>query len=164
MKGALVKIILVPSMPIAVTLFLDSKSFFILVSMWHFQKEIDLLNTWNGLKRNSIDKFILNLVLKFVNSIAITINNLIPGHRRLYLPLCCCYIFFYLFIFCYNQQFCYCKHPFLNFFNDFSGRCFKVGLSPSKRISFHLHQWKPFKNGDNCFLFHLESSFDFQDI
>ena len=29
---------------------------------------------------------------------------------------------------------------------------FKVGLSPSKKNSFYLLQWKPFKNYEKCFL------------
>ena len=41
---------------------------------------------------------------------------------------------------------------------------FKVGLSPSKKNSFCLLQWKPFKNDGKCFLFHLESSFPSQHI
>ena len=35
----------------------------------------------------------------------------------------------------------------------------KVGLSPSKKKYFYLLEWKPFKNDEKCFLFHLESSF-----
>ena len=34
---------------------------------------------------------------------------------------------------------------------------------PPKEI-FYLLQWKPFKNDEKCFLFHLKSSFCFQDI
>ena len=40
----------------------------------------------------------------------------------------------------------------------------KLGLSPSKKISFYLLQWKPFKNDEKCFLFHLKSSFLSQNI
>ena len=40
----------------------------------------------------------------------------------------------------------------------------KVGLSSSKKISFYLLQWKPFKNDEKCFLFHFKRSFRFQDI
>ena len=36
---------------------------------------------------------------------------------------------------------------------------FKVGLSSSKQNSFYLPQWKPIKNDEKCFLFHLKSSF-----
>ena len=39
----------------------------------------------------------------------------------------------------------------------------KVGLSPSKNY-FYLLQWKPFKNNEKLFLFHLKSSFRSQDI
>ena len=42
-------------------------------------------------------------------------------------------------------------------------KTFKVGFSPSKRI-FYLLQWKPFKNNEKYFLFHLKSSFGSQDI
>ena len=38
-----------------------------------------------------------------------------------------------------------------------------LGLSPSKRI-FYLLQWKPYKNNEKYFLFHLKSSFGSQDI
>ena len=41
---------------------------------------------------------------------------------------------------------------------------FKVGLSPPKQNSFYLLQWKPFKNDEKCFLFHLKNSFRSQDI
>ena len=41
---------------------------------------------------------------------------------------------------------------------------FKVELSPSKKISFYLLQWKPFKNNEKCFLFHLKNSFRSRDI
>ena len=37
--------------------------------------------------------------------------------------------------------------------------CIKVKLSPSKKISFYLLQWKPFKMMKNAFLYHLEGSF-----
>ena len=40
----------------------------------------------------------------------------------------------------------------------------KVGLSPSRKISFYLLQKKPFKNDEKCFLFYLKSSFHSQDI
>ena len=40
----------------------------------------------------------------------------------------------------------------------------KVELSPSKKISIYLLQWKSFKNYEKCFLFHLKSSFCSQDI
>ena len=40
----------------------------------------------------------------------------------------------------------------------------KVGLSPSKKNLFYLLQWKPFKNGEKCFLFRFKSSFCSQDI
>ena len=33
-----------------------------------------------------------------------------------------------------------------------------------KRFYFYLLQWKPFKNDENCLLFHLKSSFRSQDI
>ena len=39
----------------------------------------------------------------------------------------------------------------------------KVGPSPSKKI-FSLLQWKPFKDDEKYFLFHLKSSFRFQGI
>ena len=35
----------------------------------------------------------------------------------------------------------------------------KVGLSPSKKISFYLLQWKPFKNDENSFYFILKALF-----
>ena len=35
----------------------------------------------------------------------------------------------------------------------------KVGLSPSKKKLFYLPHWKPFKNHEKYFLFHLKSSF-----
>ena len=41
---------------------------------------------------------------------------------------------------------------------------FKVGLSPSKKMSFYFLPWKPFKNDEKCFLFHLKSSFRSQGI
>ena len=41
---------------------------------------------------------------------------------------------------------------------------FKVGLSLSKKNYFYLLQWKPFKNNEKRFLFHLKSSFHSQDI
>ena len=41
---------------------------------------------------------------------------------------------------------------------------FKDGLSPSKQNYVYLLQWKPFKNNENCFLFHLKSSFRSQNI
>ena len=37
--------------------------------------------------------------------------------------------------------------------------CFKTGLSPSKKISCYFLEWKPSKNDENGFLFHLKSSF-----
>ena len=40
----------------------------------------------------------------------------------------------------------------------------KVGLSPSKKILFYLLHWKPFKNDEKYFLFHLKSSFRSQGI
>ena len=40
----------------------------------------------------------------------------------------------------------------------------KVGLSRSKNILFYLLHWKPFKNDEKYFLFHLKSSFGSQDI
>ena len=39
----------------------------------------------------------------------------------------------------------------------------KVGFSPSKKMCYLLH-WKPFKNDEKCFLFHLKSSFHPKDI
>ena len=42
-------------------------------------------------------------------------------------------------------------------------RKFKLGSHLPKKF-FYLLQWKPFKNDENCFLFHLKSSFHFQDI
>ena len=36
----------------------------------------------------------------------------------------------------------------------------KVGLSPSKKNLFYLLQWKPFKNDEKSFLFHLKALFD----
>ena len=39
----------------------------------------------------------------------------------------------------------------------------KVGLSPPKKF-FYLHQWKPFKSDEKCFLFRLKSSFCSQDF
>ena len=39
----------------------------------------------------------------------------------------------------------------------------KVGLSPSKKLFYLLH-WKPFKNDEKCFLFHIKSYFRSQDI
>ena len=36
--------------------------------------------------------------------------------------------------------------------------------SPSKKDLLYLLQWKPLKNDDKCFLFHLKSSFRSQDI
>ena len=41
---------------------------------------------------------------------------------------------------------------------------FKVGLSHSPKKLFYLLQWKPFKDCEKCFLFHLESSFRSEDI
>ena len=40
----------------------------------------------------------------------------------------------------------------------------KVGLSPSKINLIYLLKWKPFKNDEKCFLFHLKSSFRSRDI
>ena len=40
----------------------------------------------------------------------------------------------------------------------------KVGLLPSEKKNFYLFQWKPFKNNEKCFLFHLINSFRSQDI
>ena len=40
----------------------------------------------------------------------------------------------------------------------------KVGLSHPKKILCYLLHWKPLKNHEKCFLFHLKSSFRFQDI
>ena len=40
----------------------------------------------------------------------------------------------------------------------------KVGLSPSKNKMCYLLYWKPFKDHEKCFLFHIKSSFRFQDI
>ena len=40
----------------------------------------------------------------------------------------------------------------------------KVGLSPSIKNCSYLLQWKPFKNDEKCFLFHLKSFFCSQDI
>ena len=40
----------------------------------------------------------------------------------------------------------------------------KVGLAPSEKISFYLLQWKPFRNDEKSFLFHLKCSFRSQDI
>ena len=40
----------------------------------------------------------------------------------------------------------------------------KVRLSPSKKISVYLLQWRPFKNDEKCFLFYLKSSSRSQDI
>ena len=47
---------------------------------------------------------------------------------------------------------------------NISHQNFKVRLSPSKKIYFYLHQLKPFKNDEKCFLFHLKSFFCSQDI
>ena len=41
---------------------------------------------------------------------------------------------------------------------------FKVGLLLSKKSLCCLLYWKPFKNDEKCFLFHLKSSFPSQDI
>ena len=41
---------------------------------------------------------------------------------------------------------------------------FKVGLLPTKKICFICFWWKPFKNDEKCFLFHLKSSFHSQYI
>ena len=38
---------------------------------------------------------------------------------------------------------------------------FKVRLSPSPPKLCYLVEWKPFKNDEKCFLFHLKSSFRF---
>ena len=43
-------------------------------------------------------------------------------------------------------------------------KAIKVGLSPVKKNSFYLLQWKPFKYGEKCFLFHLKNPFRSQDI
>ena len=40
----------------------------------------------------------------------------------------------------------------------------KVGLSPSKKNLFYLLHWKPFKNDEKGFLFHLKSPFRSEDI
>ena len=40
----------------------------------------------------------------------------------------------------------------------------KVGLWPSKKVSFYFLQWKHFKNNKKYFLFHLKSSFCSQDF
>ena len=40
---------------------------------------------------------------------------------------------------------------------------FKVGLPPSKKLCYLL-DWKPFKNGEKCFLFHLKSFFRSKDV
>ena len=39
----------------------------------------------------------------------------------------------------------------------------KVGVSPSKRFAW-FDSLKPFKNDEECFLFHIKSSFCSQDI
>ena len=41
---------------------------------------------------------------------------------------------------------------------------FKSRLLPSKKVSFYLLPWKPFKDDEKCFLFHIKSSFRSQDI
>ena len=40
----------------------------------------------------------------------------------------------------------------------------KVRLPSSKNKKYYLCHWKPFKNDEECFLFHLKSSFHSQDI
>ena len=40
----------------------------------------------------------------------------------------------------------------------------KVKLSPSKINSHYLLAWNPFKDDENCFLFHLKRSFRSQDV
>ena len=47
-----------------------------------------------------------------------------------------------------------------------TAKCANVDLqsdSHFKKKSFYLLQWKPFKNNETCFLFHLKSSFHSQD-
>ena len=39
----------------------------------------------------------------------------------------------------------------------------KIGLWPSKIKLCYLSDWKPFKNDEKCFLFHLKSSFRSKD-
>ena len=39
----------------------------------------------------------------------------------------------------------------------------KIELSPSKKM-FYLLPWKPFKNDEKCFLFHIKSPFRSKDI
>ena len=40
----------------------------------------------------------------------------------------------------------------------------KVNLSPSRKNLLYLLQWKPLKNDEKCFLFHLKRSFRSRDI
>ena len=51
----------------------------------------------------------------------------------------------------------------LNFYLcSFNGCSVKAWLSPSKKN--YLLQWQPFKNDEECFLFHPKSSFHSQDL
>ena len=45
-----------------------------------------------------------------------------------------------------------------------SFRCFLKSYSHPPKKNFYLHQLKPFKNDGKYFLFHLKSSFRYEDI
>ena len=63
----------------------------------------------------------------------------------------------------FMSSICQEKHDYSDFEKKFIGTL-KVGFSPSKKIFYYLLQWEPFKNNEQCFLFHLKSSFRSQDI
>ena len=50
---------------------------------------------------------------------------------------------------------------FQNYFKILSTTCFKVGLSPSKKVCFIILNKSPLKKMKKCFLFHIESEFLF---
>ena len=52
----------------------------------------------------------------------------------------------------------------VNFVYEVVKDTIKVGLSHAKRKLCYLLDWKPFKNDEKCFLFHLKSFFRSQDI
>ena len=50
---------------------------------------------------------------------------------------------------------------FQNYFKILSTTCFKVGLSPSKKVCFIILNKSPLKKMKKCFLFHIETEFLF---
>ena len=43
----------------------------------------------------------------------------------------------------------------------FENQCLKSHTNPPKKLCFCFH-WKPFKNNEKCFLFHLKNSFHYE--